>query len=213
VPHQNYVNPIFLKDKIVIYLRARYLRGDVMAETGTKQFSTGFVMAAGYAYKIRRTLLAQARSLGIDSKEAMRVSALINQHLFNVFREKNIDKADVVRIRFGYTVKDGKIDVDWASLVIEHYKKYAVIDKVPPPGHELEEEVTEHTHEISWDEKILKKLKAESEEVERETDRIVIKGKNWMAEAEEGERITIRFTGTLAEFEEWKKNILGMGDR
>ncbi len=179
-----------------------------MAEGSVKQFSSGFVTAAGYAYKVRRTLLAQTKSLGIDPKEAVRVSALINQHLFNVFREKGVDKSDVVRIRFEYRIQDNSIDVDWSTLRIEHYKKYAVIEKIPPPEHGLEE-VVEHMRELPWDEEIIKALKSKSEEFKKEDSKIRIKGKNWSAEAMEGERIVIRFQGTAGEFGDWLRNIMG----
>ena len=179
-----------------------------MTDEGVKQFSSGFVLAAGYAYKIRRTLLAQTKPLGVDPKEAVRVSALINQHLFNVFREKEIEKSDVVRIRFEYRIKDKSIDVDWSTLKIEHYKKYAVIDNIPPPEHGLEE-IVQHYRELQWDEEIIKKLKAESEEFTREDDKIIIKGKNWVAEAQEGKKIIIRYEGTAGDFGDWLRNILG----
>jgi len=179
-----------------------------MVEEQVKQFSSGLVIAAGYANKIRRTLLAQTRPLGVDPKEAVRVSALINQHLFNIFREKGIDKLDVVRVRFTYRVKDNKIDVDWDSLTIEHYKKHAVLENIPPPEHGLED-VIENVREIPWDEEALKALKAESEDIDREDNKWIIKGKNWIAEAIEGEKIVLKYTGTLGEFGDWLRKILG----
>lgn len=172
-----------------------------------KNFSSGLVIAAGYANKIRRTLLAQTKGL-VDPKEAVRASALINQHLFNIFREKGIDKQDVVRVRFVYRIKDGKIEVDWNTLTIEHYKKHAVLENIPAPEHGAEE-VIENVREIEWDEKVFKALKAESEEIDKEDSKWIIKGKNWIAEAIEGEKIIIKYTGTLGEFGDWLRNILG----
>ncbi len=179
-----------------------------MSTASMKQFSSGLVLAAGYANKIRRTLLAQTRSLGIDPKEAVRISALINQHLFNVFREKGIDKMDVVRIRFMYRIKDGKIDIDWNTMTIEHYKKHTVIEDIPPPEHGLED-VIENVKEIEWSEEIFKSLKAESEEINKEDNKWIIKGKNWIAEAVEGEKIIIKYTGTLGEFGDWFRKVAG----
>ncbi len=173
-----------------------------------KQFSSGLVIAAGYANKIRRTLLAQTRPLGVDPKEAVRVSALINQHLFNIFREKGIEKQDVVRVRFRYIVENGKINVDWDSLTIEHYKKHTVLENLPPPEHGLED-VIENVRELEWDENVFKALKAESEEVEKEDNKWVIRGKNWIAEAYEGEKIVVKYTGTLGDFGDWLRKIVG----
>ncbi len=173
-----------------------------------KQFSSGLVIAAGYANKIRRTLLAQTRPLKVDPKEAVRVSALINQHLFNIFREKGIDKLDVVRVRFNYRVREGKIDVDWDSLTVEHYKRHAVLENIPPPEHGLED-VIENVRELPWDENVLKALKAESEDIDRQDSKWIIKGRNWIAEATEGEKIVLKYTGTLGEFGDWLRRILG----
>lgn len=172
-----------------------------------KQLSTGFVLAAGYAFKLRRTLLAQTRNL-VNPREAIRVSAMINSHLFNIFREKGVDKQDVVRIRFVYTIIDGKIDVDWSSITIEHYKKALTIDKIPPPKHGLEE-VVRNVRELAWDDNVFKNLKAEGEEIKTEGRKWIIRGKNWLAEAYEKERIIVTYTGTEGEFGDWLRKILG----
>ncbi|MCR8432920.1 MAG: DUF2258 domain-containing protein [Crenarchaeota archaeon] len=175
--------------------------------TERKQFSTGLVIAAGYASKLRRTLLAQTRHL-VDPRDAIRISALINQHLFNLFREKGVDKQDAVRIRFIYTIKDGKIDIDWNSFTIEHYKKVLTLEKIPPPEHGLEE-VIKNVRELEWDEDIFRNLKVEGEEVRNEGRKWIIKGKNWLAEAYEKEKIIITYTGTMGEFGDWLRKILG----
>ena len=88
------------------------------------QISTGLVRAAGYADKLRRVLIAATRN-EVDPREAIKVASYINQHLFKILRENNIEKSDVIRIRFDIDIIDGKILVDWNSLRIEVYKHKA----------------------------------------------------------------------------------------
>ncbi|MCR8432756.1 MAG: DUF2258 domain-containing protein [Crenarchaeota archaeon] len=85
------------------------------------RLSTGLVRAAGYADKLRKILIVATRDK-VPPREAVRVAAHINQHLFRVFQENRIDKSDVVRIFLNVDVVDDKIVVDWKSLTIEVYK-------------------------------------------------------------------------------------------
>ncbi len=88
----------------------------------TIRISTGPVRAAGYADKLRRVLIAATKSRGVKVDDAVRVAAHINQHLFKILRENNVEKGDIVRIMFNVDILDGRITVDWGSIKIEVYK-------------------------------------------------------------------------------------------
>jgi len=83
--------------------------------------STGLIRAAGYANKIRRTAFAQLKDYA-DPKEIVRATALLNRSLFEVLREYNVEKTDVVRIRISYRVSNGQITWIPESLELEVYK-------------------------------------------------------------------------------------------
>ncbi|MCD6157671.1 MAG: DUF2258 domain-containing protein [Euryarchaeota archaeon] len=84
--------------------------------------STGFIIAAGYANKIRRTAFAQMKDYA-DAREIVRATAALNMALFDVLREFNVDKTDVVRIRISYRIFDGKISWDPDTLEVEIFKR------------------------------------------------------------------------------------------
>ncbi|MCD6503737.1 MAG: DUF2258 domain-containing protein [Euryarchaeota archaeon] len=91
--------------------------------------STGFIVAAGYANKIRRTAFAQMKDYA-EAKEIVRATAALNMALFDVLREFNIEKTDVIRIRISYRIFDGKISWDPETLEIEVFKRSEVnVDK------------------------------------------------------------------------------------
>lgn len=105
--------------------------------------STGLVRAAGYADKLRKVLIAKTRNK-VPPKEAVRVAAHINQHLFKVLQENRVEKSDVVRIFLNVDVVGDKILVDWKSLTIEVYKptaelKVETITAPLPPKAEIAE--------------------------------------------------------------------------
>ncbi len=88
------------------------------------RLSTGLVIAGAYADKVRRTLFAQAKGLGVESREIVRASAELNRVLFEILVNKlKVDKGDVVRIRINYTVKDGQIEWLYDTLEIEAFKR------------------------------------------------------------------------------------------
>jgi len=87
--------------------------------------STGLIRAAGYANKIRRTAFAQLKDYA-DPKEIVRATALLNRSLFEVLREYNVEKGDVVRIRISYRVSNRQITWIPESLELEIYKPYDI---------------------------------------------------------------------------------------
>ena len=179
-----------------------------------KRLSTGFIRAAGYADKLRRTMLAQTKGL-VDAKEAIRVAALINMRLFDVLQENNVDKGDVVRIMFNYriTSENGrKISVDWDSMIIEVYKSSGVIQGITPPE---EIETTEKTaivgewREFEYDEDVFKRLKLKAEEITKTETGYIFKGADFEAEIIGKEKIRIRYTGPEEKVNEFYAEILG----
>lgn len=181
------------------------------------RLSTGFVRAAGYANKLRRTLLAQTRGK-IEANEAIRVAALINMRLFEVLQENNVDKADVVRIIFYYTITDagGKktISVDWDSFSIEVYKNAGVIEGITPPK-ETELPAPEPVpqvgewREIDYNDNIFMKLKIKADEILKTAQGYSLKGPNFEAEVVDKDKIRIKYTGPESEASTFYAEILG----
>ncbi len=110
------------------------------------RISTGLIRAAGYADKLRKVLIAATKVKGVPVDEAVRVAAYINQHLFKVLRENQVEKGDVVRIMFNVDILDKKIGIVWDSLKIEVYKpaEHIVAKEV---GVEVPKEMPEVTEE------------------------------------------------------------------
>jgi len=180
-----------------------------------KRLSTGYVRAAGYADKLRRTLLAQNKGV-VEPNETVRVAAIINMRLFDVLREHNVDKRDVVRIMFNYDVVEegGKrtIKVDWNSMTIEIYKSAGVIEGVTPPEEVERAAVTAvagEWREFEYDEDIFTKLKLKADEVIRTPQGYSLKGPNFEAEVIGKEKIRIKYTGPEEEVNEFYAEILG----
>lgn len=98
----------------------------------TIQFSTGLIIAAGYANKLRRTMIAVTKGI-MKPEDAAREAARLNMILFDILRENGVEKDDVVRIRFTFEVVEGseenKIAVDWDTFTIEIYKKDKLLKK------------------------------------------------------------------------------------
>ncbi len=117
------------------------------------RISTGLVRAAGYADKLRRVLIAATKGKA-SPEEAVKIASYINQHLFKIFRENNVEKSDVVRIFLNIDIIDGKILIDWNSLSIEVYKPYQEFE-AKEVGLELPEarEVTEEEVKAALEEK------------------------------------------------------------
>ncbi|MEM4487675.1 MAG: DUF2258 domain-containing protein [Desulfurococcaceae archaeon] len=97
---------------------------------GTRELSSGLIIAGAYASKIRRTLFAQLRDLAKQdrdfNREIARASAELNAVLFNVLvNELKVSKGDVVRIRINYELDMSTKKISWiySSLRVEVFKK------------------------------------------------------------------------------------------
>ncbi|MEM0002272.1 MAG: DUF2258 domain-containing protein [Desulfurococcaceae archaeon] len=91
---------------------------------------SGFVLSAGYAAKLRKTLFAQLKDLVKQDKEfASKIayySGLLNRALFTLLVEElKVDKLDVVRISINYDVDEANKAIiwKWDTLKIEIYKR------------------------------------------------------------------------------------------
>ncbi len=184
-----------------------------MAIIDKKRLSTGFVRAAGYADKLRRTLLAQNKGV-VAPNETIRIAALINMKLFDILRDNNVDKGDVVRIMFDYDVVDenGKktIKPHWDTFTIEIYKSAGTIEGIEPPE-EIESKVesTGEWRELDYDEEIFGRLKLKAEEVIRTQNGYSIKGPDFEAEVIGKEKIRIKYTGPIDKSNEFFAEIIG----
>lgn len=97
------------------------------------RLSTGIIRANAYATKIRKVLYAMTQG-EVDSSKTSDMASKINQYFLNVFKEKNIDKKDAIRIQFNFEIINGEeISVDWADAEIEIYKKNRVIRDLKGP--------------------------------------------------------------------------------
>jgi len=81
--------------------------------------STGTVVAAGYANKVRRVLFAITK--GLDPKEVARAAAELNQRVWQIIQEKQIDKDEVIRVSCDFDVQDGKIVWNYDTLKVQRY--------------------------------------------------------------------------------------------
>ncbi|MEN3048467.1 MAG: DUF2258 domain-containing protein [Candidatus Caldarchaeales archaeon] len=89
---------------------------------------TGFVTAGGYAYKLRRVLFAQLKSLvqtgQLDSEEVAKAAGVINALLYEVIVERmGLKKTDVVRVTVNYRLRDRTLEWDMESLQLELYRR------------------------------------------------------------------------------------------
>lgn len=99
--------------------------------------STGIVLAAAYADKLRKTMFAQLREhIRADKEFAGKVAyyvGALNRALFTLFTEElKVDKLDAVRIMIDYEVDEANKTIiwKWDTLRIEIYKR------VPPESYE-----------------------------------------------------------------------------
>ncbi|PWV36756.1 MAG: DUF2258 domain-containing protein, partial [Desulfurococcaceae archaeon] len=72
--------------------------------------SSGYVIAGGYADKLRRTAFAQLRDEikggVISSQEVARAVGELNSTLYKILVDRfKVDKGDVVRIRIDYQIE------------------------------------------------------------------------------------------------------------
>jgi hypothetical protein len=90
--------------------------------------SSGYVIAGGYADKLRRTMFAQLREEikkgSVTSQEIARAVGELNSTLYRILVDRfKVDKGDVVRIRIDYGVENGKIVWDPSKLLIEVFRR------------------------------------------------------------------------------------------
>lgn len=86
--------------------------------------NTGFIIAGGYADKVRKTLFAQLRNQikdgSIQSQDVAKAVGELNRILFILLVEKlKIERGDVVRIRVDYEIKDREIAWNYNTLKLE----------------------------------------------------------------------------------------------
>lgn len=86
------------------------------------RLSTGFVRSARYDDKVRRILFVLLRDK-VPDDEILRAAAEFNRKVFEMIREKGIEKRDVIRIVCEFDIRDGKIIWKWDTLTIEHYEE------------------------------------------------------------------------------------------
>ena len=92
------------------------------------QLSTGLIIAAAFADKIRRVVFAQLRDEikkgTISSETVVRRTAELNRLLYDIIVNRlKMDKLDAVRIRIEYDVRDGDIVWKLDTLRIEAYRR------------------------------------------------------------------------------------------
>lgn len=184
-----------------------------MSVVEKKRLSTGFVRAAGYADKLRRTLLAQNKGV-VSPNETIRVAAIINMKLFDVLRENNVEKGDVVRIIFDYDVVDegGKktIKPHWDTFTIEIYKSSSLIEGIQPPEEiEASRDIVGEWREFGFDDDLFMKLKLKAEEVIKTSEGYSLKGRDFEAEVLGKEKIRIKYTGPAEKANAFFADLLG----
>ena len=154
------------------------------------RLSTGLVIAGAYADKVRRTLFAQAKNLGVESREVVRASAELNRILFEILvNNLKIDKGDVVRIRINYVVRDGKIEWIYDTLEIEAFRRIPdeEVSKIVKEAIGRVKEILKAP--VSEEEK--KVVGAEAERVREEARRVSVEfaEAKLLGENEEGQKI------------------------
>ena len=107
--------------------------------------NTGFIIAGGYADKVRKTLFAQLRSQikdgSIQSQDVAKAVAELNRILYVLLVEKlKIERGDVVRVRVDYEVKDKEITWNYDTLKLEVCRRI--------PDEEIEKVVKEEIPKI-----------------------------------------------------------------
>ncbi len=97
--------------------------------------SSGYIIAGGYAYKLRRTIFAQLKEDikrgAVSSQDVARAVGELNSTLYRILVDKfKVDKGDVVRIRIEYRIENGKILWDPSKLSIEVFRRDKEIDDI-----------------------------------------------------------------------------------
>jgi hypothetical protein len=128
----------------------------------TEHLFTGFVRAAGYANKVRKTLFAILRKR-VEAQEVVRASAELNQHLFDKLQEMGVAKEDVITIGIDFDIVDGKIEWKFDTLQIEVFKK------------EEEEKLTKAMEEVEQTEKAIETIVGELVHAMKDVEDAVVK--------------------------------------
>jgi hypothetical protein len=128
----------------------------------TEHLFTGFVRAAGYANKVRKTLFAILRKR-VEAQEVVRASAELNQHLFDKLQEMGVAKEDVITIGIDFDIVDGKIEWKYDTLQIEVFKK------------EEEEKLTKAMEEVEQTEKAIETIVGELVHAMKDVEDAVVK--------------------------------------
>lgn len=110
---------------------------------------TGFVKAAGYAKKVRKTLFATVKNR-VETREVLRASAELNQKIFEKMQEMGVEKSDVVTIEIEFELKDGKIEWDYNTLKINVFKseEEEKLSKAMKEAEEIEKELEKSIEEL-----------------------------------------------------------------
>ncbi|MEM0457883.1 MAG: DUF2258 domain-containing protein [Sulfolobales archaeon] len=138
-------------------------------EAQERRLSTGYVWAATYADKIRRTVYAQLKDLIKENKvlreQVPRDIAQLNSALYKLIVEDlKMGKTDLVRIRINYVIKDNSIEWKPETLTVEAFRR------IP------QEEVNQHVDRLrsSWKEALAVGVAYRFEELGRTEDEDVV---------------------------------------
>ncbi|MEZ0290534.1 MAG: DUF2258 domain-containing protein [Sulfolobales archaeon] len=138
-------------------------------EAQERRLSTGYVWAATYADKIRRTIYAQLKDL-IKENKALREQiprdiAQLNSALYRLLVEDlKIGKTDLVRIRINYTIKNNSIEWKPETLSVEAFRR------VP------QEEIEPHVSRLrsTWKEALVVGISYNFEEMGKTEDEDIV---------------------------------------
>jgi len=89
--------------------------------------NTGLVRVAGYAPKVRRTLLAQLKQAiaagEVSPREAVYKAAQLNRLLYiSLVEELHLQKNDIVRVRVDYELSDGELKWNLDTVRIDVWR-------------------------------------------------------------------------------------------
>jgi len=94
---------------------------------GVPTLNTGLVRVAGYAPKVRRTLLAQLKPAiaagEVSPREAVYKAAQLNRLLYiSLVEELHLQKNDIVRVRVDYELSDGELKWNLDTVRIDVWR-------------------------------------------------------------------------------------------
>jgi len=94
---------------------------------GVPTLNTGLVRVAGYAPKVRRTLLAQLKQAiaagEVSPREAVYKAAQLNRLLYiSLVEELHLQKNDIVRVRVDYELSDGELKWNLDTVRIDVWR-------------------------------------------------------------------------------------------